>query len=54
MGVVAVFVVVRVSKTKAAYDSLAELGVEERDRRDDRKCDLRVVLPAPDSPLETC
>lgn len=44
--------VVRVSKTKAAYDSLEESGVEEKDRKDDNKCERMVVLPDPLSPLE--
>ena len=48
---VVVFVVVKVSKTKAASDSLEDSGVEENERKDERRCDLTVVLPDPDSPL---
>ncbi len=44
-------VVVKVSKAKAARDSLEDNGVEENERKDDRRCDLTVVLPDPDSPL---
>ena len=44
-------VVVKVSKTKAARESLAESGVEEKERKEERRCDRTVVLPAPDSPL---
>lgn len=46
-------VVVRVSKTKAAYDSLEESGVEEKDRKEDSKCERMVVLPDPLSPLKS-
>jgi hypothetical protein len=49
--VVVVFVVVKVSKTKAARDSLEDRGVEENERKEERRCDLTVVLPDPDSPL---
>jgi hypothetical protein len=50
-GVVAVLVVVNESNTYAAKDSLFDKGVEENDNREVSKCDLSVVLPAPDSPL---
>jgi hypothetical protein len=51
VGVVTDFVVVRVSKTKAAKESFFERGVAEYSRRAERRCDLNVVLPAPVSPL---
>jgi hypothetical protein len=44
-------VVVRVSKTKAASDSFDERGVEENERKEERRCERIVVLPEPDSPL---
>lgn len=44
-------VVVRVSKMKAASESFVDKGVEENDRIDERRCERRVVLPEPDSPL---
>ena len=44
-------VVVRVSKTKAASDSLEDRGVEEKDRKEERRCERTVVFPEPDSPL---
>jgi len=48
---VVVLVVVKVSKTNAARDSLEDSGVEEKERNEERRCDLTVVLPEPDSPL---
>lgn len=51
VGVVAHLVVVKVSKTKAAYDSLCDKGVDEYERKADKTCDRKVVFPAPDSPL---
>jgi hypothetical protein len=51
VGVVAVFVVVRVSNTYAARESFVERGVDDFLSRDDNKCDRTVVLPEPDSPL---
>jgi hypothetical protein len=50
---VAVFVVVSVSKTYAARDSLLERGVEDLLRREVRRCDLIVDFPEPDSPLSS-
>ena len=44
-------VVVKVSKTKAASDNFADRGVEEKDRKEERRWERTVVLPAPDSPL---
>jgi hypothetical protein len=44
-------VVVKVSKTKAASDSLDDRGVEEKERNEERRCERTVVLPEPDSPL---
>lgn len=44
-------VVVSVSKTKAARESFAESGVEEKERKEERRCDRTVVFPEPDSPL---
>ncbi len=51
VGVVAVLVVVSVSKTYAARETLAERGVEERLRSEVRRWDRTVVFPEPDSPL---
>ena len=45
-------VVVSVSKTKAARESLVDSGVEENWRIEDRRCERMVVLPEPDSPLQ--
>ena len=45
------FVVVSVSKTKAARESFVDNGVEENDRMEERRCERMVVLPEPDSPL---
>lgn len=53
VGVVRDFVVVRVSKTKAARDNLVDKGVDEKDSIDDRRCERIVVLPEPDSPRKT-
>ena len=44
-------VVVRVSKTKAARDNFVDKGVDEKERMEESRCDLMVVLPEPDSPL---
>lgn len=52
VGVVTDLVVVRVSKIKAAYESLEESGVDEKDRNDDSRCERMVVLPDPLSPLD--
>lgn len=52
VGVVTDFVVVSVSKTKAASESFAESGVAEKARIEDRRCERIVVLPEPDSPLK--
>lgn len=52
VGVVTDFVVVRVSKTKAAYESLEDRGVDEKDRNEDNKCERSVVFPDPLSPLQ--
>ncbi len=54
VGVVAVLVVVRASKTKAANDNFFDSGVDENERRADRRCDRMVVFPAPVSPLHLC
>jgi hypothetical protein len=51
IGVVTDFVVVRVSKTKAARDSFVDKGVEENERKEDRTWERTVVFPEPDSPL---
>lgn len=51
VGVVTDLVVVRVSNTKAANDSFVESGVEEYDKREDRRCERMVVFPDPVSPL---
>lgn len=51
VGVVAVLVVVKVSKTYAARDSFVDSGVEDLLRRADRRWERTVVLPDPDSPL---
>jgi len=51
VGVVTDFVVVSVSKTKAAYEILLDNGVEENDKNDDSRCERIVVFPEPDSPL---
>lgn len=47
VGVVRDFVVVNVSKTKAARESFVESGVDEKERIDDRRCERIVVLPEP-------
>ena len=47
------FVVVRVSKTNAAKDSLEDNGVDESDKKEDNRCERTVVFPAPDSPKNT-
>ena len=54
VALVAVFVVVRLSKTYAAYESFLESGVEVNDRIDERRCERSVVFPEPGSPLEKC
>lgn len=51
VGVVTDFVVVNVSKTKAARESFVERGVEENERKEERRWERIVVLPEPDSPL---
>lgn len=51
VGVVTDFVVVKLSKAKAARESLVDKGVEENDRKEERRCDRIVVLPEPVSPL---
>lgn len=51
---VVVFVVVNVSKTNAASDSLVDSGVEEKDNKEVNKCDRTVVFPEPVSPLKVC
>ena len=51
VALVAVFVVVRLSKTYAAYESFLERGVEVNDRKAERRWDRSVVLPEPGSPL---
>ena len=53
MGVVRDFVVVNVSKTKAARESFVDSGVDEKDRNEASRCDRMVVLPEPDSPLQS-
>lgn len=50
----AVFVVVSASNTNAAKDSFFDNGVDEKERRAERKCERMVVFPAPDSPLHVC
>lgn len=45
------FVVVRASKTKVAYESLDERGVDEKERNDERRCERMVDFPDPFSPL---
>lgn len=52
VGVVRDLVVVSVSNTKAARDSLVDNGVEEKERIEERRCERMVVLPEPDSPLQ--
>ena len=39
------------SKTKAASESRDDNGVDEKDRKEERRCDRIVVFPDPDSPL---
>lgn len=51
MGVVAVLVVVKVSKTYAASESFVDSGVEDFASSADRRWDRIVVFPDPDSPL---
>lgn len=51
VGVVAVFVVVRESKTYAANESFWERGDADFASIAESKWDLMVVLPEPDSPL---
>jgi hypothetical protein len=52
VGLVRDFVVVKVSKTKAANDSLVERGVDDNERKDDNRCERIVVFPEPGSPLQ--
>lgn len=49
----AVFVVVSVSKTYAAREAFVESGVDDLFRSAVRRWERTVVLPDPDSPLET-
>ena len=51
VGVVAVLVVVKVSKTYAARDSFVDNGVEDLLSSAESKWERIVVLPEPDSPL---
>lgn len=51
VGVVRDFVVVRVSKTNAAYDSFDDRGVDENERNAESACARIVVFPDPLSPL---
>ena len=51
VGVVAVLVVVRASKTNEAKESFLESGVEVNSSKADKRCERMVVFPAPDSPL---
>lgn len=44
--------VVRVSNTKAAKDTLVDNGVEDLFRMVVNKCERSVVFPEPDSPLD--
>ena len=53
VGVVRDFVVVNVSNTKAARESFVDSGVEEKDRIEESRCERMVVLPEPDSPLQS-
>lgn len=50
VGVVADFVVVRVSNRNAKRDIFCDRGVDEYDRIDERRWDRNVVFPDPDSP----
>ena len=52
VGVVAVLVVVKVSKTYAARDSFVDNGVEDLLSSAESKWERIVVLPEPDSPLQ--
>ena len=51
VGVVTDLVVVKVSKTNAARESLLDKGVEVRLSKEERRCERTVVLPDPVSPL---
>jgi hypothetical protein len=51
VGVVAVLVVVRLSKTYAARESFVDRGVDDLLRRAVRRWARIVDFPAPDSPL---
>ena len=53
VGVVKDFVVVNVSNTKAARESFVDSGVDEKDRIEESRCERMVVLPEPDSPLQS-
>jgi hypothetical protein len=53
VGVVAVLVVVKVSKTYADRDSLVDNGVEDLANRAESKWERIVVFPEPDSPKKT-
>ena len=52
VGVVTDLVVVSESKTKAAYESLFDNGVDVWFKSEDRRCDRIVVFPEPLSPLQ--
>jgi hypothetical protein len=54
VGVVNDFVVVSVSKIKAAYDNLDDNGVDENDKKEESRCERMVVFPEPLSPLRIC
>lgn len=53
VGVVKDLVVVSVSNTKAARESFVDSGVEEKDKNEESRCERIVVLPEPDSPLQS-
>ena len=53
VGVVKDFVVVNVSNTKAARESFVDSGVDEKERIEESRCERMVVLPEPDSPLQS-
>lgn len=53
VGVVRDLVVVSVSKTKAARESFVDNGVDEKERIEESRCERMVVLPEPDSPLQS-
>lgn len=53
VGAVRDFVVVSVSNTKVARESFVDSGVDEKDSIDESRCERMVVLPEPDSPLQS-